>query len=579
MLERRREERSEVTASSVFAACMTDTDWSFSLRSATGLFGDADSDDNEDHVGDAGNSSHLSSSNSQMLQQIDLAAREDSAQYKPNPWSIARVNAASRPQQPNATVKPVSEKPAVKKIPQGAIVDAFKRQAQKPKATTNSSAQVNRLQTPSQEPALDSAIDALDDSVSPPARSPTSIAHITTPAVDPVPIPSQLRIPQEQHQEAPLLSFLPEKTFPPSRSSQSTNRSSNLQFTPNIKRVQPFSSPAHSPSHPQYCIPSIYRPHAAPPQAPAYFEPHIIDTHTPTPSKAHIVTSYVSPSAPVHREDGGIVRPSHSNHHPTPVKPERKTISPHPRQGTQLPRPRFNQPIIKASPKSGIIPHSPSFAQARRFFEYDPPPVTVIKQPSPETEPPPKDEPTPSLPPSRPVIASPPRKYIDPYDQFPPSPDSEWSTLKPSTRKGAAPNGKGKSKASDIKSGKFKLPLSMGSFTPKKPPQKKPRVITYLPPPPPKKQKTVAEPPLATRNVETCISTDRILWSLLSLAFVTSLSLQRFKIQGLGRAGYPLHRPRTKRLHQAHLRLPCNSIRTVCSPAIDSSARRSDRYV
>jgi hypothetical protein len=515
-----REERSEVTASSVFVACMTDVNWSFRISSDTGFFDDADTDDdNEDHAGDAGTSS-------QMLQQIDLAAREDSAQYKPNPWSIARVNAASRPRQPSATVKPISEKPIVKKPPQGAIVDGFKRQAQKPKATTNSSAQTNRLRNSSQEPVLTSAIDALGDPVSAPARSPTSTAHITTSTVNSVQIPSQPQIPREKHRETLLLSFLPRKTFPASRSSQPTNRSSDLQFTPNIKRVQPFSSPVHPPPRSQHCIPSISRPHAAPPRAPVYPEPHILGTRTPIPSKAHIVTNHVSPIASAYREDGSVVRPSHANRHPTSVESERKTISPDPRQGTQLPpRPRSNQPIIKVSPKFGIIPPSPSFAQARRFFDYNPPPVTVIKRSSPELEPPPKKEQRLSPPPSRPVIASPPRRHIDPYDQFPPSPDSEWSTLKLQIRKGAAPNGKGKSKALDVKSEKFRLPLSMESFTPKEPPKKKPRVITYLPPPPPKKQKTAAEPPLATRDVETGIDTDTTLWFLLSLTFVTSLSL------------------------------------------------------
>ena len=524
-LGRRRTERSEVTASSVFAACMTDTDWSFRLRFATGLPDDADSDDdNEGQVGGAGTSSHLSSSSSQMLQQIDLAAREDNAQYKPNPWSIARVNAASRSRQPNAAVKSVSEEPAAKKLPQGAIVDALKRQAQKPKATTDPSAQDNRLQTPLQEPVFTSATDALNP-VSALARSPASIAHITTSAVDPVPIPSQLRIPQEQHQEIPLPSFLPRKTFPASHSSQPSNRSSNLQFTPNIKRVQPFSSPVHPPPHPQHCIPSISRPHATPPQAPVHFQPRTLDTYTPTPSKAHIVTNNVFPLASACREDEGIVHSTHSTRHPAPAKPERRTISQHPRQDTQLTlRSPFNRPIIKPSPKSGMIPPSTSFDQTRHFFEYVPPPVTVTKQPSPESETPPEEELHSFLPSSRSVIASPPRKYIDPYDLLPPSPDSEWSTLNRPTRKGAAPNGKGRSKASDAKSGKFRLPLSMGSLTPKEPLQKKPRVITYLPPPPSKKQKTVAEPPVATRDVETGIDMGSVLFFFLGLTRNFSLS-------------------------------------------------------
>lgn len=486
--KREEEERSEVTASSVFAACMTDADWSFNLRSATG-FSD-DDDDNEDDVGDTGTSSYLSSHGSQMLRQIDLAAREDNAQYKPNPWSIARVNAASRPRQRDTTVKPVSEKPVAKKRPQGAIVDAFKRQAQIP-----SSAQTTRQQTQLQTPGLTAAIDAPTYPVPDSARSPTSIAHIITSAVDPVPLPSQLRIAKETSPP----SFLPRKVFTASHPSQPTNRSSDLHFAPSLKRVQPFYSPVPPLPYPQHRTPNISRPHATPPQAPAYFEPHISETRTTTPSKVHIVTNHVVPIAPVYREDVRLHRPT----------PERKASSPHPRQKTQLsPHPnfKFDQPPIKVSPKSQIIPPSPSFAQARRFFERSSLPVTTTKQVSPE----PvifEEEPDPSPAPSRPVIASPPRKYIDPYDQFPPSPDSEWSTLKPPTRKGTTASGKGKSKASDVKSGKFRLPLSMGAITPKEPPQKKARVVTYLPPPPPKKRKTVAESGSSTRDVEPGIGT------------------------------------------------------------------------
>lgn len=502
---------------------MTDTDWSFSLRSATGFFDEAQSDDdNEENGGDARTSSHLSSRSSQILQQIDLAAREDSAQYKPNPWSIARVNAASRSRQPNVTLKSAPVEPTSKKLPQRAIVDAFKRQAQEPKTTTNSSAQANRPQIPSQKPASASTIGASGGPVSASILSPTSIAHITTSVVDPVLIPSQLEIPQ-QHQRTPLPSFLHEKAFPVSHSSQPTNQSSNLQFTPSLKRVQPFSSPVRPPPLPQHCISTIPKPRATPPQPPAYFEPHILKTHTPTDSKAHIVTDHLAPTASAYREGGRVVHPSHSNCHPTPVKPERKIIPPPPRQDIQLlSRSRSNQPITGIPPKSEIIPPSPSFAQAHRFFGYDPPPVATIKQLLQKSEPPPKEEPRPS---PSPVIASPPRKYIDPYDQLLSSPDSEWSTLKPPARKGAAVNSKGKLKVSDVKSGKFRLPLSMGTITPsKEPPQKKQRVVTYLPPPPPRKQKGVAEPPLVTRDAGSSTGMDVIL-RLFSVSHSLSLAL------------------------------------------------------
>jgi len=499
------EERSEVTASSVFAVCMTDTDWSFSLRSDTGFFGDADSDyDNEENIGDTRTSPHLSSGNSQILQQIDLAAREDSAQYKPNPWSIARINAASRPRQSNAAVKSVPDKPVAKKPPQGAIVDAFKKQAQKPRTTTNSSAQANRTQTPSQKPALTSAIDDLDDPVSAPARSPAPIAHITTSAVHPVPISSQPRVPQ-QHQGTPLLSSLPRRALPASRPSQPTYRSPDPHFTPNLKRVQPFLSPAPPPLRPKHYISSAPISGVTSPQGPAPFGPHILEAHTPIPTSAHLVTEHVTPITAAYQDDGHLARPSRSA--PTSVIPERKALSPRPRQTIQLPpRPHSNQSIMKIPPGPETIHPSPSFAQARRFFEHGSLPGTTVKLPSPESKPPFKGESPPSPLPSRPHIASPPTKYIDPYDQLPPSPDSEWSTLKPPTRKA---NGKDKSKGSNVKSGKFRLPLTLGIITPKEPPQKKARVVTYLPPPPPKKRKTVAEPRLGARDAETDICNRR----------------------------------------------------------------------
>ena len=482
------------------------TDWSFNLRSTTRFFDSDDSDDDVDNVGDAGTSSLLSSSNSQILREIDLAAREDSAQYKPNPWSIARVNAASRPRQSSDTVKPVSENPAANKLPQGAIVDAFKRQAQKPKTATDSSAQANRLQILAQKPVLTSAIDAPGGPVSAPARFPAVVAHITTSAVDPVPISSQPRAPH-QYQRTPLPSFSPRKAFPASHPGKPTNRPSNLQFTPNLERVEPFSSPAPPPPRPQHYTPRFPRSRLTPTQAPAHFEPRILETHIPTSGRAHTVTNDITPITLARQEDGCLAHPLHSECYPTLAKPERKIISPHPRQNIQPPahlKSKSNQPI---SPESETIPPSSSFTQAHRFFEHGSLPAAEIKQSSPESKPILKES-RPSPLPSYPRTVSPPRKYTDPYDQLPPSPDSGWSTLRPPTRKATSINGKGRSKASDIKSEKFRLPLSFGTIAPKEPPQKKARVVTYLPPPPPKKQKTVVGPHSLTQNAETGICMD-----------------------------------------------------------------------
>lgn len=465
---------------------MTDTDWSFSLRSAT-RFCDAPDSDDDGNLRDAGATSHLPSSTS-ILRQIDLAPREDSAQYKPTPWSIARINAATRSQRPDTIVNSVSEKPVTRKPPQGAIVDAFKRQAQKP---TKPSAQANLSRTPSQNHTLTCITGALDNFVAVPARPHASTAHITTSDVNLVSIPSQPPI-TNQRQSPPLSSFLPRMNFTASYPGKLTPRPPNPHFAPNLKRVLPFSSPGPL-SHPQRFNPSTSGPRSAPAHSPARFEPHILGSRTTTPNNAHLDTDYFVPFASTYQE-GKNPRPSQPYHQPTPVKLERKTVSPFPGQGTRVPpRPWSDQQITKVSPKSEEVSSSPSFTQARRFFEHGPPLVTATGQPLPESAP--SKEKIYSTP-SPPQSYS--RKGTDAYDQLPPSPDSEWSTLKPPVRKA---NNRIRPKAQDVKSGKFRLPLSFGTIAPNKPsPQKRTRVVTYLPPPPPKKPKMVAEPHPRTRT-------------------------------------------------------------------------------
>jgi len=397
-------------------------------------------------------------------------------------------------------------------------VDAFKRQAQKPN-TTNFSAQANRRQTQSQKPALTSAINASDNSVSTPARSPAPTAHINTPAIDTVPIPSQPRIPRTLPPP-----FLLGKVFPTSHPSPSIRQSQNPHSAYSLKGIRPPSSPAPPPPQYQHCVPGISRPQPILRQDPAYFRPHTFEPHSITPSEAHIVMDcVVAPTTPTDRKNTRLTHPSYSKRHSTPTKLERETVSPHPHQRTHRvqpsPRSRSNQSVIKASPRSETNPPSPSFAQARHFFEYPALPGTTSEQPWSE---PLKEElhPTPSPSPLR--TTCPPRKRANPYDQLPSSPDSEWSTLKPQTRMAS---GKGRSKAPELKSGKFRLPLSFGNTAPKEPPRKKARVVTYLPPPPPKKQKT-AELRLEARDAETCICMDGPLPQpyFVCFTFVPSLS-------------------------------------------------------
>lgn len=64
-------------------------DWIFTLRDCA-QDSDSDSDD----------TNRKQSSDSDILKTMDLSSREDAAHYKPNPWAIAKMNAACRPPPP-----------------------------------------------------------------------------------------------------------------------------------------------------------------------------------------------------------------------------------------------------------------------------------------------------------------------------------------------------------------------------------------------------------------------------------------------------------------------------------------------
>lgn len=121
-----------------------DSEWSFSCRSMPyGAYSDSDSDsDGESGV-------ETKSSEARLLEDLDLSSREETVQYKPNPFSIAKINAASRPVARNALpTKPSlgdkssmvslhSHRPSLKTTsavskPNGSIIDGFKKQAQRP---------------------------------------------------------------------------------------------------------------------------------------------------------------------------------------------------------------------------------------------------------------------------------------------------------------------------------------------------------------------------------------------------------------------------------------------------------------
>lgn len=71
------------------------------------------------------------SADAKLMQELDLASRRDEAHYKPNPWTIAKANAAVRPRLPVQPMHEQAAEPAVAKSLQGPIAEAFRVQSQR----------------------------------------------------------------------------------------------------------------------------------------------------------------------------------------------------------------------------------------------------------------------------------------------------------------------------------------------------------------------------------------------------------------------------------------------------------------
>ncbi|GJJ10356.1 hypothetical protein Clacol_004582 [Clathrus columnatus] len=82
-----------------------DTGWIFNLRDTSAYDADSDPELNENETTVVANKRP---SHAQLLKDIDLSAREDTAVYKPNPWTIAQQNSACRPSSCASFTAPIS---------------------------------------------------------------------------------------------------------------------------------------------------------------------------------------------------------------------------------------------------------------------------------------------------------------------------------------------------------------------------------------------------------------------------------------------------------------------------------------
>ncbi|KAL1941513.1 hypothetical protein VTO73DRAFT_6952 [Trametes versicolor] len=142
-----------------------DSCWSLSLRGRgcnDGYSSDEDSEDDGKTAPTTGSDGPSPTSDeARLLGELDLASRADAAAYKPNPWSIAKVNASARPPKapPTANKKP---KPSSKATTKATVLDLLRTQPKKKHAPprTTASAAVTAPETVDSftEPALSSAL-------------------------------------------------------------------------------------------------------------------------------------------------------------------------------------------------------------------------------------------------------------------------------------------------------------------------------------------------------------------------------------------------------------------------------------
>ena len=133
-----------------------DPEWSFSCRKTPyNAYCGSDSDSDSDSSLEDNNGGPRPSEEALLLSELDLASREETVQYKPNPFSIAKINAAFRrhpSKETESNISPRKLRPSGKPVatqigrnkdkkidgkirPNTSIIDGLKNQSKKQKAT------------------------------------------------------------------------------------------------------------------------------------------------------------------------------------------------------------------------------------------------------------------------------------------------------------------------------------------------------------------------------------------------------------------------------------------------------------
>ncbi|KAG2066830.1 hypothetical protein BDR04DRAFT_1233729 [Suillus decipiens] len=105
--------------------------WSFNHRTRAHAF---DSDSESESEAEINSKVNIPSDDTRLIQELDISLRYETVKYKPNPWSIARINAASRPPNKEPPGQVISEDMRRKpqpRVPRGRIMNAFKIRAER----------------------------------------------------------------------------------------------------------------------------------------------------------------------------------------------------------------------------------------------------------------------------------------------------------------------------------------------------------------------------------------------------------------------------------------------------------------
>ncbi|KAJ3935256.1 MAG: hypothetical protein NXY57DRAFT_1059352 [Lentinula lateritia] len=429
--------------------------WSFNLRNHNLDFSDSDSDSDS---GDASSNIAPASDETKLLNDFDLSTREETVIYKPNPFNIARINAASRAQKfISSAPKPGLLLTSKSGLAKGTIIDCFRLQAQKSKLVVPST---------SNDIDIDNPATSLNHHL-------VKSQNDNTTSSLPSSIPNLSDAKNNGHNKHPVAHIFPH--IAPGSHVPRFRQDSGTFSSP----IRPAASIANLKSH-------LNRGHASSPVAPS----HQLKLHAPLP---HSSSSYHQPNAlaishahscvdptkfpalasiyPLRPQDNIYSEIRDSAFTYSPLRAHMTTTPPNRPLQVQVPNQTLNSNNLKhrtnsirhspiLSPRSSRLP-ARKIASAKKYRD------TTSRSARTNLEP-------------------------NPYDSLPMGEGEEWGTLEPAKKKMKPENEFGIRTSSKFTLGSLGMDFGKGKKTGMSAESSR-RVITFLPPPLNSKPRSLSE--------------------------------------------------------------------------------------